>query len=125
MSAEFEVPKELTGKQLDVLEKVSKTGKLKAGVNEVTKAVEREKAKIVYLAQDVDPKEIIMHLPLLCREKKIAFTFVENKKQLGEKAGLRVPTSAVAVMDEGKDKKEVDELAKKLVSLQAAVGKEK
>ncbi|MDO8428434.1 MAG: 50S ribosomal protein L7Ae [Candidatus Diapherotrites archaeon] len=115
----FEVPKELMAKQLEVLEKIAKGGgKFKAGVNEVTKAIEREKAKLVFIALDVDPKEIVMHLPLICKEKKIPYTFVESKKELGEKAGIKVPTSALAVMDEGKEKKEVTDLAKKLAELQ-------
>ena len=119
MSANFEVSKDLAAKQLEVLEKVHKGGgKVRAGVNEVTKAVEREKAKLVFIAMDVDPKEIVMHLPLLCKEKKVAYTFVESKKELGEKAGINVPTSAIAVMEEGKEKAEVADLAKKLMHLQ-------
>lgn len=114
---EFEVPKELMEKQLQFLKKVSSGGKIKIGVNEVTKAVEREKAKLVLIASDVDPKEIVMHLPLLCKEKKIPYSFVEAKKDLGENAGIEVGTATIAVTEEGKEKKDLLDIAKKLAQL--------
>ena len=54
-----------------IIEKVKKTGKLEKGTNEVTKAIERGTAKLIVYASDVDPKEIVQHLPVLCKEKKI------------------------------------------------------
>ena len=59
-----------------------------------------------------------MHLPLLCKEKNIPCTFVAAKKDLGEKAGLNVGTSAVAITDEGDLKKELEEILKKLKDLE-------
>ncbi len=116
--AEFEVPKELMEAQLAMLRKISKTGKVKVGINEVTKAIEREKAKFVLVANDVNPKEIVMHLPMLCKEKKVPYSFVESKEELGKSAGLNVSTASVAVMDEGKDgKKDLLDLVKKLEEL--------
>mgnify|MGYP001600298783 CR=1 FL=1 len=55
----FEIPEELRKKQTDILEKLKKTGKFKIGVNEVTKAAERGTAKLVFIAEDVNPKEIV------------------------------------------------------------------
>ena len=101
---EFEVPKELMEAQLAMLRKISKTGKVKVGINEVTKAIEREKAKFVLVANDVNPKEIVMHLPMLCKEKKVPYSFVESKEELGN-AGLNVSTTSVAVMDESRTEK--------------------
>ena len=54
-----------------IIEKARKTGKIEKGTNEVTKAVERGTAKLVVYAGDVQPKEIIQHLPVLCKEKNI------------------------------------------------------
>jgi len=68
--AEFEIPKDLVDKVLQALEVAKNTGKIKKGTNETTKAIERGKTKLVVIANDVEPKEIVMHLPVLCEEKK-------------------------------------------------------
>ncbi len=115
---EFEVPEALKKAQLDLVEKVKKSkGKIKIGINEVTKAAERETAKLVLIAKDTDPKEIVMHIPLICKEKNIPFSFADSKKDLGKSAGIQVGTTAIAITEEGGVKKEVDELAKKLKEL--------
>ena len=114
---EFDVPNELVEKQLLLVEKIKATGKIKLGINEVTKAIEREKAKFVLISKDVEPKEIVMHLPLLCKEKNIPYSFVPEKKELGKKLGLKVGTTSIAVLDEGNAKKELVELIKKLNEL--------
>lgn len=116
---EFEVPKALEREQLEVLAKARK-GKVRAGVNEVTKAVERGKARLVLIARDVSPPEIVMHLPPLCREKDVPYSFVSARKELGEKAGLAVPTSSVAVLDAGPAQEALEALARQLKALTGA-----
>ena len=65
---------------LEAIELAKKTGKIKKGTNEVTKVVERGTAKLVVTAKDVNPPEIIMHLPALCEEKEIPLVEVEKKE---------------------------------------------
>jgi len=113
----FEVPEQLMNSQLELLEKVNKKGKIKIGVNEVTKAIERGVAKLVLIAKDVDPVEIVMHLPIICEEKNIPYTYVATKKVLGEKTGIEVGTAAAAILEEGEAKKELEEIVKKLSEL--------
>lgn len=113
----FVVSKELEEKQFEIIEKSKKTGKVKVGSNEVTKAIERGNAKLVLIAKDVSPPEIVMHLPVLCNEKNVPFSFVSTKKELGEKAGLKVGTAALAVLVEGEAKKDIEDLAKKINEL--------
>ena len=110
----FSVPEELRARQASLLEKVSKTGKIRIGSNETTKAAERGQAKLVVIAEDVSPPEIVMHLPLICREKNIPFTYVSSKKGLGQYAGIDVGTSAIAIADEGDTKKDFADFVKKL-----------
>lgn len=88
----------------EAIELARKTGKVKKGINEVTKVVERGKAKFVIYAADVSPKEITMHLPLLCKEKGIPCASVPTKEELGAAAGLPVGTGAVAIIVEGEAK---------------------
>ncbi|MFH1173918.1 MAG: ribosomal L7Ae/L30e/S12e/Gadd45 family protein [archaeon] len=90
----------------EAIELARKSGKIKKGANEVTKAIERGTAKLVVYAKDVTPPEIIMHLPLLCKDKNIPCTEVPSREELGAAAGLSVPTVAVAIVQEG-DAKEL------------------
>ncbi|MCD6590025.1 50S ribosomal protein L7ae [Candidatus Woesearchaeota archaeon] len=85
----------------ELVEIARKTGKIKKGTNETTKAVEKGQAKLVVIAQDVNPKEIVMHLPALCKEKGIPIVEAPSKEELGTAAGLPVATAAVAIIDEG------------------------
>ena len=113
----MEVPSDLKEKQLELLDHVKKKGKIRVGVNECTKAVEREQAKFVLIAEDVSPPEIVMHLPVLCREKRIPFSYVSTRKELGEKAGLSVGSAAIAITEEGDSKKELEGIVKRLQEL--------
>jgi len=110
-----EIPKEIIDKTLEAVELAANSGKIKKGINEVTKAVEREKAELVIIAGDVSPKEIVMHIPLLCDEKKIAYLHVPTKQALGDAVGLKVPSSAVAIVESGDGKVKVEEI-KKMIS---------
>lgn len=90
-----------------IIEKSRKTGKIEKGTNEVTKAIERETAKFVAYASDVEPKEIVKHIPILCKEKKIPCVEVDNKKKLGLAAGLPVSCSSVVVIKAGDAEKDI------------------
>jgi large subunit ribosomal protein L7Ae len=86
---------------LEAIETARNTGKIKRGVNEVTKALERDVAKLVVLASDVSPPEVVMHIGPLAKEKQVPLVNLVNKEELGVAAGIGVPTSAVAVTEAG------------------------
>lgn len=100
-------------KALQAIEVAKNTGKIRIGTNETTKAVERGVAKLVVVADDVQPKEVVMHLPPLCEEKKIPLAHVKTKTDLGRAAGIEVSTAAIAIIEAGDAKKIIDEIAKK------------
>merc|ERR1712166_959123 len=56
---------------------------LKFGLNHVTQLVEDGTAKLVVIAHDVDPIEIMCFLPTLCRKKSVTYCFVRGKAALG------------------------------------------
>ena len=91
----------------EVLEKARKSGKIEKGTNEVTKAVERGTAKLVVYAADVSPKEIVQHLPIICKEKNIFCVEADNKKKLGLAAGINVACSAIAIIEAGDAEKDL------------------
>jgi large subunit ribosomal protein L7Ae len=111
MDIDAEVSKEVLDKAYEAIEIAKKTGKLKKGANEATKSVERGVAKIVFVAKDTNPKEIIMHLPMLCKEKEIPLIPVPTKEELGAAAGLSVPTTCIAIIKEGDAKDLIKELS--------------
>jgi len=91
----------------NLIEKARKTGKIEKGTNEVTKAIERGTAKFVAYASDIEPKEIVQHIPLLCKEKGIPCQEVDNKQKLGIVAGLPVSASSVVVIEAGEADSEI------------------
>ena len=84
-----------------IVEKARKTGKVDKGTNEVTKAIERGVAKFVVYAADVEPKEIIAHLPKICKEKEIPCEEADSKQKLGIAIGIPVSCSSVAIIETG------------------------
>ena len=107
MNLNEESPKDIVEKAYEAVEQAKKSGKIKKGSNEVTKVVERGIAKLVVVAKDVEPKEIIMHFPALCKEKSIPLVIVPSKEELGAASGLNVKTAAVAIIQEGDSKKTI------------------
>ena len=99
--------KDLQDKAYEAVEIAKKTGKLKKGANEVTKVVEKNTAKLVLVAEDTSPKEIIMHIHPLCEEKGVPCVMVSSKEELGAAAGLNIKTAAVAIIQEGDSKKTI------------------
>jgi large subunit ribosomal protein L7Ae len=97
----IEVPKEIVDAAYEALSIASKSGGVRKGTNEATKAVERSIAKLVVIAEDVDPPEVIAHLPLLCDERKIPFVFVPTKEALGKAIGIDVPCASACIIKEG------------------------
>jgi len=106
----FELPDEYLEAAYEALKYALEVRGLKRGTNETTKAVERGQAKLVYIALDVDPPEIVAHLPLLCKERKVPYIFVPSKQELGKRAGLEVSAASVAIVDPGEGGKLVEEI---------------
>jgi large subunit ribosomal protein L7Ae len=106
----FETPSELADKVLQLVQIASETGKIRVGTNEVTKSSERSEAKLVVMAEDVDPVEILVHIPMLCEEKRIPYLYVPKKQRLGQSAGLTKSAASVAIVEAGEAKVLLDEL---------------
>ncbi|MCJ7718376.1 50S ribosomal protein L7Ae [Candidatus Bathyarchaeota archaeon] len=97
----YEVPKEIADAAYEALQIAAKTGAVRKGTNETTKAIERAQAKLVIIAEDVDPPEVVAHLPLLCEERKIPYIFVPTREQIGKALGIDVPAAAASITKEG------------------------
>ena len=78
--------------------KTDKPFLIKFGLNHVTTLIEEGQAKLVVIAHDVDPIEVVVHLPALCRKKGVPFCFVRGKANLGKLVHMKTAT-ALALTD--------------------------
>ena len=108
----FEVPKEVADATYETVQIATRTGSVRKGTNETTKAVERGQARLVVIADDVDPPEVVAHLPILCNERKIPYVFVPSKAKLGSAVGIDVPSASVCITEPG----EASELMKEIIT---------
>jgi len=90
---------------------------LHAGINAVTNLVERQKAQLVVIAHDVDPLELVLYLPTLCKKLGIPYVIVKSKSRLGQLVHLK-NTSVVALSDVRKEDR--DEFTKLLESVRGS-----
>ena len=106
----FQVPKDVVDKVYQVTQVSRDSGKIRKGTNESTKAIERGIAKLVLIAEDVEPPQVVAHLPILCEERKIPYLFVPSKLELGKSAGLDVGCAAISIVDAGEASASLKEL---------------
>eukprot|EP00828_Plagiopyla_frontata_P020409 TRINITY_DN260_c0_g1_i16.p2 TRINITY_DN260_c0_g1~~TRINITY_DN260_c0_g1_i16.p2 ORF type:complete len:172 (+),score=34.53 TRINITY_DN260_c0_g1_i16:171-686(+) len=75
---------------------------LKYGLNHITTLIEQKKAKLVMIAHDVEPIELVLWMPQLCRKMDVSFCFIRNKAKLGQLVGKKT-ASCVALTEVRKD----------------------
>ncbi|MFX1306899.1 MAG: ribosomal L7Ae/L30e/S12e/Gadd45 family protein [Promethearchaeota archaeon] len=99
----IKIPDKLKSQIKTTLSQIAETrdSKIRKGMNEVTKSIERVQAKFVVMAEDVSPPEILFHIPLLCEEKGIPYGYLTTKKELGNTVRINVPASAIAIENVG------------------------
>mmetsp|Transcript_24655 Transcript_24655/g.32052 ORF Transcript_24655/g.32052 Transcript_24655/m.32052 type:complete len:206 (+) Transcript_24655:235-852(+) len=85
---------------------------VKYGLKHVTYLIEEKKASLVVIAYDVDPIELVVWLPALCRKMDIPFCIIKDKARLGTLCHKK--TAAVVALTEVRkeDKAKMDTLAK-------------
>ena len=105
----FETPEDLVTSILEAVRVAKETGKVKKGTNEVTKAVERGTSRLVVIAEDVEPPEVVAHLPLICEEQSAAYAFVPSKQDLGKALGIDITAAAASILEPG-DNSTLDDL---------------
>ncbi len=110
----FEVPKEVAEAAYEALKIASESGKIRKGTNETTKSIERGRAKLVLIAENVEPPEIVAHLPLLSEERKAPYVYVPDKRKIGEAIGLGVGSAAAAIEEPGEAERLLEEIVSKL-----------
>ena len=106
----FETPKDVQEQVYELVKAIGKDGKgrIKKGANEVTKAAERGSAIMVVMAENVNPGELLSHIPMICKEKSIPFIYVEDQGYLADSAGMTAGTRTAAIAVLGVDNEAQD-----------------
>ncbi|MCL4552281.1 MAG: 50S ribosomal protein L7Ae [Candidatus Marsarchaeota archaeon] len=110
----FETNKDVAARISEVLGLAKQSGTVRKGANEVTKSVERGLANFVVIAEDVDPEEVVMHIPTLCEQKKIAYGYLPTKLELGKAIGINVPCAAASIEKPGGSEHMMKEVISKI-----------
>lgn len=113
----FETPADLVNPILEAVRVAAQSGKVRRGTNEATKAVERGISKLIVIAEDVEPPEVVAHLPIICEEQNAAYAFVPSKQDLGKALGIDVTSAAAAILDAGDANHIVEEVVSSIKKL--------
>ena len=89
---------EKADKSLKVASDAAGKKSLIQGVKNVTAAIETKKAQLVVIAHDVDPIELVIWMPALCRKLEIPYCIVKSKSRLGQIVGMKT-CSCVALSE--------------------------
>lgn len=88
---------------------------LKYGLNHITNLVENKLAKLVVIAHDVDPIELVAWLPALCRKKEVPYCIVKGKSRLGQLVHKKNASAVAVTAVRKEDQAELDLLCKNFV----------
>lgn len=113
----FEVSKDLANAAYEAVRVAKQSGKVRKGTNETTKAIERGISKLVVIAEDVEPPEVVAHLPILCDERNSPYIFVPSKQQLGMSLGIDVGSAAATIVDSGEAQHIVEQVVSSISGL--------
>jgi len=109
-AAKGEKPAEKKAATKEAPKKGKKPVNVKFGINHVTNLIEQKKAKLVVIAHDVDPIEIVLWLPALCRKLEVPYCIVKGKSRLGQVVRKKTATALALTEVHTEDKNEFVQL---------------
>ena len=113
----YETPKDLVNAIYEAVRLAKQSGIVRKGTNETTKAIERGISKLVIIAEDVEPPEVVAHLPILCDERTSKYVFVPSKKELGNALGIEVGAAAATIIDAGESQQIIEQITSSVDNL--------
>lgn len=107
----------LLKKTLKVVKKASGDKKIRRGVREVQKALNKKQKGLCVIAGDISPIDVISHLAGLCEEKEVPYVYVPSKVELGAAGSTKRPTSCVMIVpgEDWEEKDKYEELDHKVI----------
>ena len=113
----FETPKDLVSAVYEAVRLAKQSGKVRKGTNEITKSIERGTSRLTVIAEDVEPPEVVAHLPILCEERNTAYIFVPSKQQLGASLGIDVGSAAATILEAGEAQHIVEQVVNSIANM--------
>merc|ERR1712149_113253 len=83
---------------------------LASGINKIVSLVEKKQAQLVVIAHDVEPIEVVIYLPALCRKMDVPYCIVKGKSRLGQLVGRKQCTSVAFSEIKNEHKQELAKL---------------
>lgn len=84
---------------------------VKYGINHITTLIESGKAQLVVIAHDVDPLELVLWLPALCKKMGVPYAIVKGKARLGAIVHKKTATALCLTAVKNEDQREFAKLA--------------
>merc|ERR1719367_2275921 len=91
--------------------KTKKPQVIKYGLNHVTTLIENKQAKLVVIPHDVDPLELVVWMPTLCRKKDVPYCIIKGKGRLGQLVHKKKASCVALTTVRQEDQNELDTLA--------------
>merc|ERR1711993_113133 len=89
---------------------------IKYGINHITSLVESKKAQLVVIAHDVDPIEIVVWLPALCRKMGVPYCIVKGKARLGKLVHKKTATAVCLTATKQEDRHNMEKICESVKS---------
>merc|ERR1712037_1019927 len=90
---------------------------VKYGINHITSLVEQKKAKLVVIAHDVDPLELVVWLPALCKKMDVPYCIVKGKARLGTVVHKKNATALCFTEVNNEDSREFSKITESVHSM--------
>merc|ERR1739848_619880 len=90
---------------------------VKYGINHITSLVEQKKAKLVVIAHDVDPLELVVWLPALCKKMDVPYCIVKGKARLGTVVHKKTATALCFAEVNNEDSREFSKITESIHSM--------